>query len=59
MSTYWHDHIDAAWEGYKAGACSRRDFLKTVTIAGAALGLMGGPFAWTRHALAADSIRFD
>ncbi|MFP4284708.1 MAG: twin-arginine translocation signal domain-containing protein, partial [Desulfovermiculus sp.] len=59
MTTYWQEQIDAAREDYKNGNCSRRDFLKVVTIAGAAVGLVGGPFTWARRAMAADSIRFD
>jgi len=47
-------------ERYMNGEVSRRDFFKYLGIAGAAAGLVGGPFGLlTRSALAAKSIRFD
>ena len=47
-------------ERYMNGDVSRRDFFKYLGIAGAAAGLVGGPFGFlTRSARAAKSIRFD
>jgi spermidine/putrescine transport system substrate-binding protein len=47
-------------ERYLNGDLSRRDFLRYLGIAGAAVGLVGGPFApLMRSARAAKSIRFD
>jgi len=52
--------LDSMYERYLNGEVSRRDFLKYLGIAGAAVGLAGGPFGlFTRSASAADSIRFD
>jgi spermidine/putrescine transport system substrate-binding protein len=44
-------------ERYENGGISRRDFVKFLGVAGAAAGLVGGPFS--RKLWAADSIRFD
>ncbi len=46
-------------ERYENGDVSRRDFLKYTALAGAAVGLVGGPFSLVRQAMAAKSIRFD
>ena len=47
-------------ERYQAGQLSRRDFIKYISLAGAAAGLVGGPFLAARQAFAADKvIRFD
>jgi len=52
--------IDRQYERYRNGEISRRDFLGCLGLAGAAAGLMGGPFGYlTRKAWAAESIRFD
>lgn len=52
--------LDSMYERYLNGEVSRRDFIKYLGIAGAAVGLVGGPFGLlTRSASAADSIRFD
>jgi len=52
--------LDSMHKRYMNGEVSRRDFLKYLGIAGAAAGLVGGPFGLlTRSASAADSIRFD
>jgi spermidine/putrescine transport system substrate-binding protein len=54
------DNLDAVHEQYMNGSLSRRDFIKYLSIAGAAAGLMGGPFGMlTKRAWAAKSIRFD
>ncbi len=37
-------------ESYSQGNISRRDFVKFVGIAGASLGIMGGPFGLVKHA---------
>ena len=52
--------LDSMHERYMNGGVSRRDFFKYLGIAGAAAGLVGGPFGFlTRSAMAAKSIRFD
>ena len=52
--------IDRQYERYRNGEITRRDFMRYLGIAGAAAGLMGGPFGYfTRKAWAAESIRFD
>ena len=52
--------IDTVFERYKNGDLSRRDFLKFLSITGAAVGLAGGPFGGlASNAWAAKSIRFD
>lgn len=52
--------MEKAYEAYQEGRLSRRDFVKFLGIAGAALGIVGGPFSsLTRKAWAAKSIRFD
>jgi len=52
--------IDSVFERYMNGDLSRRDFLKFLSIAGAAAGLVGGPFGGlARNAWAVKSIRFD
>ena len=60
MSNDWNKKIDSVFERYMNGDLSRRDFLKFLSIAGAAAGLVGGPFGGlARNAWAAKSIRFD
>lgn len=50
----------SVYERYINGELSRRDFLRFLSIAGAAAGLVGGPFGGlARNAWAAKSIRFD
>jgi spermidine/putrescine transport system substrate-binding protein len=49
--------LEKAKEAYEGGGINRRDFVKLIGIAGASIGLVGGPF--TRSLFAADSIRFD
>jgi spermidine/putrescine transport system substrate-binding protein len=54
------DNLDAVHEQYINGSLSRRDFIKYLSIAGAAAGLVGGPFGMlAKRAWAAKSIRFD
>jgi len=54
------ERLDRVYERYNNGDISRRDFFKYLGIAGAALGLVGGPFGFpSRKAWAAKSIRFD
>ena len=60
MGNDWSNKIDSVFERYMNGDLSRRDFLKFLSIAGAAAGLVGGPFGGlARNAWAAKSIRFD
>ncbi|MCP4687956.1 MAG: extracellular solute-binding protein [Desulfobacterales bacterium] len=59
MTKEMEKSLDAVHERYRAGDVSRRDFLRYLGLAGAAVGLMGGPFGMVREALAAQSIRFD
>ena len=51
-----NDELDRAYEDFREGKLSRRDFIKYVTMAGAAAGLAGGPFSLAGKAFAADSI---
>jgi spermidine/putrescine transport system substrate-binding protein len=51
--------LDAVRERYKNGDLTRRDFLRYLGLAGAAIGLVGGPFGAVRQAMAAKTIRFD
>jgi spermidine/putrescine transport system substrate-binding protein len=52
--------VDRQYERYRNGEITRRDFMRYLGIAGAAAGLIGGPFGYfTRKAWAAKSIRFD
>ncbi len=52
--------IDAVYEEYEKGNISRRDFLRFAGIAGAAVGMVGGPFGYlAKNAWAAKTIRFD
>ncbi|MCF8038071.1 MAG: extracellular solute-binding protein [Desulfohalobiaceae bacterium] len=57
MSQDIKKQITQAHTEYKNGALSRRDFIKYLSIAGASVGLLGGPFGMS--ALAGKSIRFD
>jgi spermidine/putrescine transport system substrate-binding protein len=60
MKKDWEKRFDDLHQRYMNGEISRRDFLKCLGIAGAAVGLVGGPFGFsTRSAWAAKSIRFD
>ncbi len=56
MAQKINDNLDRAFESYKEGKLSRRDFIKYLTMAGAAAGVAGGPFSLARKAFAADSI---
>ena len=48
------------FERFMNGDMNRRDFIKYLGIAGAAAGLVGGPFSpFAKKAVAAKSIRFD
>ena len=49
--------LDEALDLREKGGISRRDFVKFLGLAGAAAGLVGGPFS--TRLWAADSIRFD
>ncbi len=51
-----NDELDRAYEDFREGKLSRRDFIKYVTMAGAAAGIAGGPFSLAKKAFAADSI---
>jgi spermidine/putrescine transport system substrate-binding protein len=52
--------LDGLYERYMNGDISRRDFVKYLSIAGVAAGLVGGPFGpLAQKAFAAKSIRFD
>jgi spermidine/putrescine transport system substrate-binding protein len=60
MSKEIADRLDNVYEAYQKGEVSRRDFVRYLGIAGAAVGLMGGPFGYLAgSAQAAQSIRFD
>ncbi len=54
------ENVDAVYDRFLNGDIDRRDFIKYVTMAGVAAGLVGGPFGpLTKKAWAAKSIRFD
>jgi spermidine/putrescine transport system substrate-binding protein len=60
MKHDWDERLDDLHDRYMNGRISRRDFVKYLGLAGAAAGLVGGPFSLlTRPAYAAKSIRFD
>jgi spermidine/putrescine transport system substrate-binding protein len=49
------NRLDDVYQNYLEGNISRRDFVKFAGIAGAALGLAGGPFGLVSRALAAKN----
>jgi len=60
MSEKMMSELERSLDATLNGRMSRRSFLRTLGMAGAALGLVGGPFgSLTRRAWAAKSIRFD
>jgi len=60
MAKDFEKQLDKVYEQYRSGDLTRRDFMRFIGIAGAAAGLVGGPFGYlTRRAWAAKSIRFD
>jgi spermidine/putrescine transport system substrate-binding protein len=60
MANDLNKKFDSVFDCYLNGDLSRRNFLKFLSIAGAAAGLVGGPFgSLARDAWAAKSIRFD
>ncbi len=60
MGTKWSKRIDDMHRRYQRGEVSRRAFMKFLALAGAAVGLAGGPFGLTPKALAGGkTIRFD
>jgi spermidine/putrescine transport system substrate-binding protein len=60
MENQLSEKLDNLQERYREGKISRRDFIGIIGVAGAALGLLGGPFgSFARRAWAAESIRFD
>ncbi len=50
------NNLDRVYEDYQEGRISRRDFIKYLSMAGAAAGIVGGPFSLARKAFAADPI---
>lgn len=56
MKDRMEKNLDKVYESYLQGRISRREFLKYVGIAGAAAGIVGGPFSMARKAFATDSI---
>ncbi|MBT8366409.1 MAG: extracellular solute-binding protein [Deltaproteobacteria bacterium] len=60
MANDLNKKFDSVFDRYLNGDLSRRNFLKFLSIAGAAAGLVGGPFgSLARNVWAAKSIRFD
>lgn len=60
MGKDMNKQLDSMYQRYLNGGVTRRDFIKVLGLAGAAAGLVGGPFGLlTRPAWAAKSIRFD
>jgi spermidine/putrescine transport system substrate-binding protein len=54
------DQLNRLYDAYRNGKISRRRFLKTLSLAGASIGLIGSPFGHVvKEAWAAKSIRFD
>ena len=58
MSKKIIDQLERAKEKMESGGLSRRRFVQMLGLAGASIGLVGGPFL-PKTALAAKSIRFD
>ncbi|MCK5350395.1 MAG: twin-arginine translocation signal domain-containing protein, partial [Desulfobacula sp.] len=56
MKKNQNENLDAVYESFKDGKISRRDFVKYISMAGAAAGIVGGPFGMIQKAFAADSI---
>ncbi|MFZ7126739.1 MAG: extracellular solute-binding protein [Desulfobacterales bacterium] len=60
MSKPLTGQLERLIEGYQEGRIGRRQFIKSIGLLGASIGLMGGPFGYAvRDAWAAGSIRFD
>ncbi len=59
MSQELQDRLDRLYEDFTSGKISRRNFIKYLGMAGAAAGLVGGPFSMLTKAQAAETIRFD
>jgi spermidine/putrescine transport system substrate-binding protein len=60
MSKVTNEKLDRVWDAYRNGKISRRHFLKYLGLAGASVGLVGGPFgSIVKDAWGAKSIRFD
>ena len=60
MAKITKEKLDRAYDAYRSGKISRRQFIKFLSLAGASIGLIGTPFASAvRSAWAAKSIRFD
>ncbi len=51
-------NLGQMYDDVKAGNISRRDFIKYLTMTGAAAGLAGGPFGLVQNAFASKSITF-
>ena len=58
MGKKMEENLDRMMDAYREGKVSRRDFMKYLGIAGAAAGLVGGPFGMARKAFGAKSITF-
>ena len=58
MGKKMEETLDRMMDAYREGKVSRRDFMKYLGIAGAAAGLVGGPFGMARKAFGAKSITF-
>jgi spermidine/putrescine transport system substrate-binding protein len=58
MGKKMEENLDRMMDAYREGKVSRRDFMKYLGIAGAAAGLVGGPFGMARKAFCAKSITF-
>ncbi|HKK91682.1 MAG TPA: twin-arginine translocation signal domain-containing protein, partial [Desulfobacteraceae bacterium] len=56
MKRALHKNIDETHAKFQNGKISRRDFVKYLGVAGAAAGLVGGPFGLASKAFARDSI---
>lgn len=58
MGTMQDKRFDKLVDSFNEGRISRRDFVKYLGIAGAAAGLVGGPFGMAGRAMASKSITF-
>ncbi len=54
MGKEFEKQLDEVCESYRQGKISRRDFVKFAGIAGAAIGLLGGPFGLVQQAFSSS-----
>ncbi len=59
MAASFNNNFDEMYDKFENGVISRRDFVKYLSLAGAAAGLAGGPFGMVSRAFASKSIAFN